>query len=99
MIVTRTWLTRPSDGPSRRFRRSPSAKIKQRWQPGNRPILRQPVFAEFGGCPPDLSWSAYAAANSPIQKLVGPVRLELTTPCTPCKCATRLRHGPNQEAA
>ncbi len=27
-------------------------------------------------------------------KMVGPERLELSTPCTPCKCATRLRHGP-----
>ena len=27
-------------------------------------------------------------------KLVGATRFELATPCTPCKCATRLRHAP-----
>src|SRR6516225_7235623 len=26
--------------------------------------------------------------------LVGAPRFELGTPCTPCKCATRLRHAP-----
>ena len=28
------------------------------------------------------------------QKLVGAARFELATPCTPCKCATRLRYAP-----
>ena len=28
--------------------------------------------------------------------LVGAVRFELTTPCTPCKYATRLRYAPNK---
>ena len=28
-------------------------------------------------------------------QMVGPVRFELTTPCTPCKCATSLRYGPD----
>jgi hypothetical protein len=28
------------------------------------------------------------------KKLVGTPRFELGTPCTPCKCATRLRHVP-----
>src|SRR5262252_10757894 len=28
--------------------------------------------------------------------LVGAPRFELGTPCTPCKCATRLRHAPTQ---
>jgi hypothetical protein len=28
------------------------------------------------------------------EKLVGAPRFELGTPCTPCKCATRLRHAP-----
>ena len=26
---------------------------------------------------------------------VGAKRLELSTPCTPCKCASQLRHAPN----
>jgi hypothetical protein len=29
--------------------------------------------------------------------LVGTARFELATPCTPCKCATRLRHVPTLE--
>gem|GEM_PF-2345140 len=32
-----------------------------------------------------------------VFKMVGPVRFELTTSCTPCKRATRLRYGPKQE--
>jgi hypothetical protein len=28
--------------------------------------------------------------------LVGAPRFELGTPCTPCKCATRLRHAPTR---
>ncbi len=27
---------------------------------------------------------------------VGAKRLELSTPCTPCKCASQLRHAPNK---
>ncbi len=30
-------------------------------------------------------------------KMVGPVRFELTTSCTPCKRATRLRYGPTSQ--
>ncbi len=29
-------------------------------------------------------------------ELVGATRFELATPCTPCKCATRLRHAPTE---
>ena len=29
------------------------------------------------------------------KKIVGVKRLELSTPCTPCKCASQLRHTPN----
>src|SRR5208282_5950747 len=29
-------------------------------------------------------------------RLVGATRFELATPCTPCKCATRLRHAPTE---
>src|SRR6267142_6871978 len=28
--------------------------------------------------------------------MVGATRFELATPCTPCKCATRLRHAPTE---
>ena len=28
--------------------------------------------------------------------LVGAAGFELATPCTPCKCATRLRYAPNR---
>ena len=30
------------------------------------------------------------------KKLVGVKGFEPSTPCTPCKCATRLRHTPNR---
>src|ERR1700730_15915420 len=31
-----------------------------------------------------------------FERLVGAPRFELGTPCTPCKCATRLRHAPTR---
>src|SRR5690348_10082095 len=38
---------------------------------------------------------AFLYANaSRTSNLVGAPRFELGTPCTPCKCATRLRHAP-----
>ncbi len=39
--------------------------------------------------------------GQPLHKLielVGATRFELATPCTPCKCATRLRHAPTEGA-
>jgi hypothetical protein len=38
--------------------------------------------------------SGEATARAGDLKLVGATRFELATPCTPCKCATRLRHAP-----
>ena len=32
---------------------------------------------------------------SQVLFFVGAKRLELSTPCTPCKCASQLRHAPN----
>ena len=32
-----------------------------------------------------------------LNRLVGAAGFELATPCTPCKCATRLRYAPTQE--
>ena len=32
-----------------------------------------------------------------LNLLVGVKGFEPSTPCTPCKCATRLRHTPSQE--
>jgi hypothetical protein len=32
--------------------------------------------------------------QNPLNWLVGAVRFELTTTCTPCKYATRLRYAP-----
>ena len=34
-----------------------------------------------------------------VEKMVGLVRFELTTSCTPCKRATRLRYSPNKEGS
>ena len=31
-----------------------------------------------------------------LEFLVGAAGFELATPCTPCKCATRLRYAPNE---
>ena len=33
-----------------------------------------------------------------LEFLVGAAGFELATPCTPCKCATRLRYAPTQSA-
>jgi hypothetical protein len=33
-----------------------------------------------------------------IEELVGTARFELATPCTPSKCATRLRYVPTESA-
>src|ERR1700735_2637628 len=39
-------------------------------------------------------WQELSRPRSKI--LVGATRFELATPCTPCKCATRLRHAPTE---
>ena len=39
---------------------------------------------------------AASVASSRLSKMVGPERFELSTSCTPCKRATRLRYGPNK---
>src|SRR5204862_7632758 len=36
------------------------------------------------------------ATGKDPQRLVGAPTFELGTPCTPCKCATRLRHAPTR---
>ena len=33
-----------------------------------------------------------------FSRFVGVKRLELSTPCTPCKCASQLRHTPNKHS-
>jgi hypothetical protein len=33
------------------------------------------------------------------KKRIGTARFELATPCTPCKCATRLRYAPTKKYA
>ena len=33
----------------------------------------------------------------PLNSLVGVKGFEPSTPCTPCKCATRLRHTPTEK--
>src|SRR6476646_1134381 len=47
-----------------------------------------------------LSWSFMGHARREDcrrEELVGTPRFELGTPCTPCKCATRLRHVPPEK--
>ncbi len=50
------------------------------------------------------AWQGKVASNlakavlvNASSRLVGAPRFELGTPCTPCKCATRLRHAPTGE--
>ena len=38
--------------------------------------------------------SAVGNMTQKLLRLVGMAGFELATPCTPCKCATRLRHIP-----
>jgi hypothetical protein len=52
-------------------------------------------------CTPIAEWprgisltSRLSNRNGPLILLIGAPRFELGTPCTPCKCATRLRHAP-----
>ena len=42
----------------------------------------------------DISKSHKLVFLNMIGKMVGVTRFELATPCTPCKCATRLRYTP-----
>jgi hypothetical protein len=44
-----------------------------------------------------IATSCTAREGPKIEELVGTARFELATPCTPCKCATRLRHVPTDE--
>ena len=39
-------------------------------------------------------WRAVRRVLDDLRELVGTARFELATPCTPCKCATRLRYVP-----
>jgi hypothetical protein len=44
---------------------------------------------------PDDCWN-FCRLRKWLFLLVGAPRFELGTPCTPCKCATRLRHAPTR---
>ena len=57
----------------------------------------------FGSRPRAADTRDHARARSSSRKgkwsLVGTARFELATPCTPSKCATRLRYVPMESAA
>ncbi len=44
-----------------------------------------------------LVWPDVLKSRVVLSRLVGATRFELATPCTPCKCATRLRHAPTEK--
>src|SRR5690348_16540280 len=54
--------------------------------------LRHPA-GSFRNLATELATTAFLIAP---KSLIGAPRFELGTPCTPCKCATRLRHAPNR---
>ena len=54
----------------------------------------KPVEAMLRLDPTDRKKTALAAVFSYWLVMVGAVRFELTTPCTPCRCAPGLRHAP-----
>src|ERR1700722_17946440 len=76
-----------------------------RWSTGRRTSL-----LHRSGTPDELNWPAgvvrrrsrmlgvhydvHSQLSESSETLVGTPRFELGTPCTPCKCATRLRHVP-----
>jgi hypothetical protein len=45
-----------------------------------------------------MAMTRKAVYDKSLILLVGTARFELATPCTPCKCATRLRHVPTGRA-
>src|SRR5436190_5054066 len=45
---------------------------------------------------PQKGETGYALRRNPLISMVGVAGFELATPCTPCKCATRLRYTPTK---
>ena len=63
----------------------------------------KPIFIGLGGANDEnlkneLPTGYTRSGVRTVSKLVGAARFELTTPCTPSKCATRLRHAPTQQS-
>ena len=48
--------------------------------------------------PAKLAGFCVVDSGKPLNLMVGARRLELPTPCTPCRCATRLRYAPTSRA-
>ncbi len=46
----------------------------------------------------ETTFSNYLILLSFEKSMVGAAGFELATPCTPCKCATRLRYAPTKSA-
>ena len=60
----------------------------------DRPLAaRIDAFSDFA---PQMHKTRYLSIPGFGYFLVGAVGFELTTPCTPCKCATRLRYAPTR---
>ena len=64
------------------------------------PVLAKPYFEIAGDTdvPVPRGWASQYVQDDHVEvKVVGLVRFELTTSCTPCKRATRLRYSPKQK--
>ena len=63
-----------------------------------RPLFDQSVerstSRDSGGSANGTTHGTTGGFSACSERLVGAPRFELGTPCTPCKCATRLRHAP-----
>src|SRR6266480_7366269 len=67
---------------------------------GYRSLRRSALFTRPASAPAPLLWGVHQGVHRRFsrcsERLVGAPRFELGTPCTPCKCATRLRHAPTR---
>ena len=61
------------------------SQLATSWQP-DRPFFNHAIK------------KGYVVRHNPLILLVGTAGFELATPCTPCKCATRLRYAPKRAA-
>ena len=64
---------------------------KQRGNQSGQQRAKNHGYLPFSRGPPD------GTPRKRAEELVGTPRFELGTPCTPCKCATRLRHVPPEK--
>ena len=90
-------LERMEGSPKEEFQRSDTGNRCQR-EPQRLGGLGPGAACVGGALSGEAKTSRGGGRSHPREGLkVGPTRFELATPCTPCKCATRLRHGPQRD--